>query len=178
MDLCSLMIFFGSREELSFAVMHCFPEADPDVYQSQAAGDPTYEAAGHQFLQRGITDHQAVMRPLISPGEDHQDDSERSAEEDEGQHQQPVPPEPARRCCWLELAPQSGQTGRSIGKLGVYEGPGVALQWHPRVCGHAALRKPGGPKRNCPGARPPSLRVRSIWQFYDFRAFIRSATSR
>ena len=57
---------------LVFVVVEGFPEADPDVEQSQAAAQPTEEAGRDESTKPGKRQQKIIVGPLGGPGQDHE----------------------------------------------------------------------------------------------------------
>src|ERR1700693_1908912 len=57
---------------LGLVVVQRFPEADPDIEQSQAAAQSTEEASRDEGTKPGKREQQIVVGPLGGPGQDHE----------------------------------------------------------------------------------------------------------
>jgi hypothetical protein len=57
---------------LVFVVMKSFPEADPNVEQPQTTAKTTEETGRNKRAQPGKPKQKIVVGPLVSPGQDHE----------------------------------------------------------------------------------------------------------
>src|SRR5579885_1250731 len=168
-----------SLANLVLMVMDGFGETDPDVEQAQAAAHAAAESVGEKSAYAGLAQQEGIVGPLLGPGQHDQQDAGRGADKDKQQHQQAVHPSPAgggergnRGGFGVEVRGRRGfgrgrrsQTRRS-GKAGARRSGGIAHQAGPRRSGDETL------------ARGGVIRSKSIRVFYDFRALMRSPTSR
>jgi hypothetical protein len=57
---------------LVFVVVESFPEADPDIEQSQAAAQSTKKSGGDENAQPGIGEKKIIIRPLGRPRQNYE----------------------------------------------------------------------------------------------------------
>ena len=74
-------------------VVEGFPEADPDVEQTQAAAQPAKKPGRNQSTKPGIGKQNIVVGPLRGPGEDQEQNSGDSADEHEKEDGSAMEPE-------------------------------------------------------------------------------------
>jgi hypothetical protein len=139
-----------------FVVVEGFPEADPDVEQSQAAAQAAKEAGGDQGTKPGKREQQIVVGPLRGPGQDHEEDAGDSADQDEKENGSAVQPKlqrtvrpgrHARRWRVQERGAGFGRWRRGLRRRGIADGRVGFGHWALRGC-------VGGASQN----QDPSLR--------------------
>ena len=69
-----------------FVIVDGFPEADPDVENSQSTAEATKESAGYCGTQIGETLEKIVVGPFRAPGQQEQQYTGSCADENEGQN--------------------------------------------------------------------------------------------
>jgi len=62
------------------SILDSFPESNPNVEQAEAGRDAARETAGHDGVKSRIRKEQRIVRPLGTPGQNHQHHSERRAQ--------------------------------------------------------------------------------------------------
>ena len=155
--------------------VNCFPESDPDIEHSQAAAKAANKAVGNERPQSGRCEQEVVVRPFRTPGQDHQKHTHGGAEKNEQQYQDAVQPE--LKPCAADpgsLRPVHSGVSRNFAS-GTRMEPCRGRIWS---CGHIALPWVVHATGRCSSARAPKSRRKPIVPFYDFRALMRSATSR
>jgi hypothetical protein len=161
-----------------FVVVDRFGKADPDVQQTESAAQSSEEPVGDQSAQSRIAQEQEIVGPLRRPRHDHQQHAGGRADEDKQQDQQSVCPYPGprqwsnygRRQVGIVLRIRSGSRGdpSASGKSALLRRVGFGCQ--------AALRLTND--RTDTTTRRRSCSRKPIRTFYDFRALMRSPTSR
>jgi len=76
-----------------FVVVEGFPEADPDVEQSQAAAQTAKEAGGDEGTEPGKREQKIIVGPLGGPGQDHEQDTGDGADQHKKEDGGTVQPE-------------------------------------------------------------------------------------
>jgi hypothetical protein len=152
-------------------VVYCLPESDPDIENAQTAANSANEATGKDVTQTGVGKKKVVVGPLRPPGHDYQEDADARAQEYKEQYRNAVQPERDARIVGIHFLSylQSGW-GKSGGRN--------STQWRIGIRGHAALLACAGDMSCGADLRRAPVEKRPIATFYDFRAFMRSATSR
>ena len=72
-----------------FAIVNGFPESHPQVEHSQAAGESAHKSIGNEAPQRRGGEQQGIVRPLVGPGQDDQQNPEGCAHGDKQQGPNP-----------------------------------------------------------------------------------------
>src|ERR1700756_5602293 len=159
--------------EVVVMVVNRFGEADPDVEQPEPAAEPAEKAVGYQGPQVGITQQEGVVGPLGGPGKNNQQHSRGSTDKHEQQHQQTMKP---------DLPPR--ETFGSRGLVHRYD-VRLRLGSEPRSSRQATSLRRGGVRHQAGLRREKGngdfgkeTRSAVIQTFYDFRARMRSPTSR
>jgi len=78
---------------LFLVVVNCFRESNPNVEYPQPAAQPADKAVGNQCAQPRIRHQQMVVRPLWSPGKNHQKHTYDGADQPERERRNPMQPE-------------------------------------------------------------------------------------
>ena len=136
-------------------VVYGFPEADPDVENSQSAAQAAEKSAGDCGPQVGETLEKIVVGPFRPPGQQDQQDTGSCADKDEGQNRDAVQPQVS-----------------AVAKLRFVVYRSLGFEWRRRG------RRQGCLRVGTHAAHVPAVKRRAIRTFYDLRAFMRSATSR
>jgi hypothetical protein len=160
--------------------MNCFPESNPDIEQTQTTAGASNKAMSDEGTQVGVREQKAIVSPFRVPGENDKKHTHGGTEEDKKQDSEPVSPKsPATM--------QVAGRGRIILQCRV--GRGRRSQPY-RLCmaifkgyfgirNHAALPFVVDSAGVAKGlTRAPRSKTKPILAFYDFRALMRSATSR
>ena len=168
---------------LLFVVVQRLPEADPDIEQAQAAADAAEEAVGDDAAQAGKREQQVVVGPLRGPGRMMRSTpatalirTKRKTEMRCIQSWMPVgaaaeavarADREVRSECWRRtLVPAALEE--------VETGVGSVMLCRPPAGDYSETGSPAA--RMNPERR--KLGTESIGLFYDFRALMRSETSR
>jgi hypothetical protein len=178
---------------LLFVVVERLPEADPDIEQSKAAAETSEEPVIHHRAQAGIREQEVVVSPLRRPREDDEQYASHCTNQDKEKDRNAVHPEldgvrAGRRSqffwrienCRGPLGLRPGRFRQLAGRTG--EKRGVGHSFGPRAGEPCARPIPGETAwRRRWRARSPERRrlvTKPIEIFYDFRALMRSETSR
>jgi len=78
---------------LTIVIVKGFPEADPNIEQTQAAAQAAKESGWDQGTKPGIGKQKIVVGPLRGPGQNHEQDSGDGADEDEQEDRGAMQPE-------------------------------------------------------------------------------------
>src|ERR1022692_3263032 len=78
---------------LVFVVVEGFPEADPDVEQSQTAAQAAEEAGRDQGTKPGKREQKEVVGPLRGPGQDHKQHAGNRTDQNKKEDRRAVQPE-------------------------------------------------------------------------------------
>jgi hypothetical protein len=166
--------------------MEGFPEADPDVEQTQTAAQATKKSGGDQSSKPGIGKQKVVVGPLGSPRQNQQQNPGHGTnqhEKEDGRAMQP------KLHAAVRLRRQAGRWRVEQGRAGVslrccgLRGRGwpildrsLRISHSPLRCRRAEVVR--GWRMASPSAARRKYGTKPIGLFYDFRGLMRSATSR
>lgn len=159
-----------------FPVVQGRGKTDPDIENSQ----PSHHAAGKTMIQDATEDRPSqkdgIVGPLRSPGKRHQNYAQHSTHENKQHRRQPPYPYLRRtslRPLWPLFFPGRGFAGR-YGSAGLHV---CFTLWLIGRCTHAAAIERRHETHGWEIMRGSWVTL-CIRAFYDFRALMRSATSR
>jgi hypothetical protein len=146
-------------------IVNSFPESQPQIQNTQSAGQTPHEAAGNEVAQPWPGQKKRIIGPARRPRKNNQQHAKRGAQGDEQQRAEAK--KPYFHGC------RSSMRSSHRGSWGV-RGNGMRLA----RCGRGRSRRLEAqyatPDPRLLHARP----FKSIWLFYGLRALMRSATSR
>jgi hypothetical protein len=167
---------------LVFVVVERLPEANPNIEQAQAATKTTKEAVRDYGAKSGKREQEVIIGPLGGPRENDEQNSSYGTDQNKKKNRRTMHPDLQGAGTWVSFTlvgrVQKCRAALSLRCRGVRslasslgKGGRVRHRWlRKEKAGKAPLFAPG------PGWN--KLGRKAIELFYDFKALIRSATSR
>ena len=100
------------RQDSFFPILNGLPESDPHIQRAAAGRDSAREAAGYHGAKHGVRKEQRIVRPLGTPGQNHEHHPKRRAQEHKQQHSDAAEPYPRTEGEGLET--ETGASGSDV----------------------------------------------------------------